>query len=274
MICFVHIERAGGTTLHEIFRTNFPSYLMITPCKPWTNEDSNVFTKDEFRAIKRTLPFTKGIGGHTTRSYLGYEEFCNDKIQYITYLRDPVERYISHYFYQKFKKNIDWTFESFMAELRFDNFMTKRIAGTFNLEMAIENLETQFSFVGLTDEFDLSLLFMREELGLKDFSCYYKKMNSGEQYKKNENINEIKATYLDEIIEHNRLDIELYLYARSNIFPRYVEKNPHIQNRAVNMFRDDNKEFEYNLWKRRALHLYRSYACKPILTRLYRKYHP
>ena len=106
MFCFIHIERAGGTTLHYIFRNNFLRYLTLTPWSYWANKGENVFSKHEAKWLFRLLPFTPGFGGHTTRCYLDYEEVVG-ALNYITFLRDPIRRYKSHYNYQRKVMNIN-----------------------------------------------------------------------------------------------------------------------------------------------------------------------
>lgn len=47
IICLVHIERSGGTTLHYILRSNFLSFMTLTPWEDWTNKEENSFSPQE-----------------------------------------------------------------------------------------------------------------------------------------------------------------------------------------------------------------------------------
>jgi hypothetical protein len=234
MICFVHIERAGGTTLHAIFRQNDPiGFLTLTPWHYWSNEDGSELTVEEVRWLVRCLPFTTGIGGHTTRSYMGYEAAIGGPVKYVTFLREPIARYISHYNYQINEMGKDWTIETFLAERRFDNYMTKRIAGKFDVEEAKRRLADQFSFVGLTERFDESLLLMKAELSIPRFNTLYTKENASinPSYRKDPRLRTPEIQ--QRIRECNLLDIELYQFLKRELYPRYVARFVGDLDRAV-----------------------------------------
>lgn len=68
-----------------------------------------------------------------------------------------------------------WSSDDFLVEENFSNFMTKRLAGTYDLEKAKERLNTSFSFVGLTELFEQPLLIMKYRLFDEDFDLIYQK---------------------------------------------------------------------------------------------------
>ena len=118
MLCFIHIERAGGTTLHYVLRNNDPlRYLTLTPWFYEANEPGNWLTADELQWLRRLLPHTRGIGGHPPRSFLDYEAAVGEPLQYFTFLRDPVKRWTSHYNYQREVMGVPWTAEAFLDDL-------------------------------------------------------------------------------------------------------------------------------------------------------------
>jgi len=110
--------------------------------------------------------------------------------RYITFLRDPVRRALSHYRMVLRKKQLplhhridpsrpDWNLGTCPALARsLDNGQTRLVAGANlrlpfgactgeHLRQAKLNLDNHFEFVGLTEQFDLSLMLMRRMCGWK-----------------------------------------------------------------------------------------------------------
>ena len=224
LVCFVHIEKAAGMTLHAIFRNNWPlQYLTLVPWYRWSNEKGGELQPDELRRILTLLPWTRGLGGHTVRPYLDYEAAVGREIRYITMLRDPITRYLSHFEYQCGVMGQDWTLDSFMNERRFDNYMTKRLAGDFDLDFAKEQLERKFTFVRLMDRFDESLILMASAIGAKGLDLRYTKQNVRVKPKVQPK-KELSEGVLKRIRENNALDLKLWDFVVDTLYPTYVER--------------------------------------------------
>jgi len=253
MICFIHIERAGGTTLHYMFRHNYFSFVTLTPWYLWTNEKQNIFTAAEAKALFRTLPFVKAFGGHTARSYLGYESAIGKPIEYVTFVREPISRYLSHFRYQNRAMGIPWTIDEYLNEPRFDNFMTRRIAGTCDLDLAKQHLMEDYQFVGLTGHFDESLVLMKKYLGVPNFDISYSARNAG--LKDHQEIS--LEPWMDQIREKNALDIELYRFAEKTLFPRFIERYGQSFKADVDEFRRCNVDYRFSRWLKGSRAMYR-----------------
>jgi len=273
MICFVHIEKAGGTTLHYLLRNNFMSHLTLTPWDYWTNNNHSSFQKEEAKYLFKFFNFVKSFGGHTTRSYLNYESVIDDCVDYITFLREPVSRYISHYNHQKNVMKIDWNIESFLKEKRFDNFMTKRIAGREDIDKAKQILNEKFSFVGLIESFDESLVLMRNELPYYNFNINYevKNKSKNENYQVNPKLTD--SNMLNEIKKRNELDIELYQFAKTSIFPKYQERYKGNMEDTIHDFQNANMQFKFNKIKHFVCILYRWLLYRNFEYVLHKRYH-
>ena len=95
-----------------------------------------MFTYEMFIKLRRYFPYINGIGGHTVRHYFEYERVIQSKeVKYLTFIREPISRYLSHYHYQKNVMGIDWTLESFSESNNFRNYQTKKIAGYEDLNV-------------------------------------------------------------------------------------------------------------------------------------------
>ncbi len=218
-LCFIHIERSGGTTLGNLLAREFPRYLSLRPWYCWANEPENVFKPAELRELVRYLPFLQGVGGHTTRPWLDYAAVLGREVCVFTFLRNPVDRYLSQFNYQRVRAGVPWTLEEFLDEGRFSNWQTKRLAGRFHLEAAKDALEQKIDLVGIVERFDESLLLLRQAIGEHARPFYYQRRNELAGPDSVE-FDALPAALKDRVQEANDLDLALYDYARKTIFPR------------------------------------------------------
>jgi hypothetical protein len=128
--------------------------------------------------------------------------------------------------------------------------MTNRIAGSPNIEMAKYFLSKKFKFVGLMENFNESLILMKNELKMPTFKLLYEYRNASpiSDYSKN-SLYQNKKTY-ERILKNNELDIELYEYAKSNIFPKYREKFKGDLREEVNFLNKATMNYKFSTFKR------------------------
>ena len=120
MILFSHIEKCGGTSIHNFLKTKIDNYLILRP----TPSHGNIFTKQKLKLIRKLCPKISGFGGHRILISENYE----DVDEYMVCLRNPIERYSSHLIHQLTRGIIDSKHE-FLSNQYFNNFMCKRICG-------------------------------------------------------------------------------------------------------------------------------------------------
>tara|TARA_B110001469_G_C9636135_1_gene319014 strand:+ start:1140 stop:1961 length:822 start_codon:yes stop_codon:yes gene_type:complete len=207
MFVFIHIEKTAGTTLDYFMINNVFFYFGLQTWSVWSNDNRTLFTQEKYRLLKKALPFIKGIGGHSIRAFQGYEMI--EPVRYVTFLRDPIDRYISHYKHQVHKMGLDWTIEEFLNEKRFDNNITKKLSSTGDLNIAIENLY-KLDFIGIQEQFDTSLLLMKQELDLEGFTLDYEVKNVGID---NGGGGFRSENFINEIKKRNEKDMVLYEHA-------------------------------------------------------------
>ncbi len=144
-----------------------------------------------------------------------------------TFLREPVERAISHYYYLKSlksSKHYDYlnapntTIESFYGlreKFDMDNGMVRYLAGEHNipcgelnrshLDAAIEALESKIDFFGMQDHYDESLILLSAQMEWK--LPLYRRKNEGNMTKN------VSASTLQFLKKENHLDVALYAHA-------------------------------------------------------------
>lgn len=188
---FIHIEKAAGTTFHNILKKKLSEYYIL---KPYPKHGKHLYP-EQLKDIFKHAPFVNGLGGHRLKPFLEYEKYIDREIKYLTILRDPVERYLSHYNHHVTKGIGDYKLQEFLEKEYFHNFQTKKIAGEASFEKA-KNIIKKFHFVDVVKSLELGL---RKNKG--DYVVEKEKLNSAD---------------LDKIHEANKEDLKLYKYVTDN----------------------------------------------------------
>jgi hypothetical protein len=174
IVIFLHLPKACGTTLTKLLRRWF------TPGEVFAADRRNpaeLRSALEARAAQ-TSPPLRLIVGHAA---FGLHEVLDRPAQYITVLREPVERLLSNYRYvQRTREHRlhaevssgALTLKEFAA--RFSDLQTRYLGGATGrlpdagtLVRAKENLRRHFAVAGLADRFDESALLIHRAFGRK-----------------------------------------------------------------------------------------------------------
>lgn len=232
-LIFLHIPKTAGTTINAILENNFPanSRFYVNP-NPIMESKAKLTSMDEESKYGIRLLY-----GHMG---FGWHKLLPTKCKYVTFLRDPVERVISHYNYVKFrldhKHYLRETVEREKMGLseyvssgvcdEMNNGQVRLLTGIedivqepygkskfeygFNnreyLDLALKNLHEHFTFVGSQTTFDKSLILLKYKHKLLK-NINYKSRNVGT--KRYEKVNPTEND-LSIIRKYNSLDIELY----------------------------------------------------------------
>jgi hypothetical protein len=138
-------------------------------------------------------------------------------------LREPVQRCASEYQYRVRNGGLTQPFEQWIQTEIAQDRMTQMLAGKPDADAAIEMLERRVGFVGLVERFDESLIMWRRWLGDAQLDIRYRSKNVAAD-------NSIKRRLLNDPVsrarleEANRLDLKLYEYVVSSVYPRQVQQ--------------------------------------------------
>ncbi|WP_254563564.1 sulfotransferase family 2 domain-containing protein [Oscillatoria sp. HE19RPO] len=227
-VIFIHIPRTAGVSLDAILERQ---YNLAKIYSLYSQEKLDEFNKlSENKKANIHL-----LNGHFM-SY-GIHERLPNPSTYITMMREPVDRVISHYYFVRRSPN-HYLHETVMGKnmslqdyvgselsIEINNGQTRLLAGLKEnpgigigkgfpemLNRAKTNIEENFAVVGLTEEFDKSLILFKKALGWSE--TFYLKRN---ETKNRKAVKEVPDNIIQTIREYNEMDIELYNYAKNRL---------------------------------------------------------
>ncbi len=245
-LIFLHIQKTAGSTLHDIIRRYYKKGEVKTFYNPPMALKFCELPVEERNKIKV-------LKGH--QPYGMHECFSSGLSEYISILREPVDRVISHYYHLKsdkehpFNEEINreqYTIKQVLESgkiLNMNNCMVRLLSGNYNcaynectdemLNQAITHLDSM-SLVGLHNQFDIFLLQAAERYGWKN--PYYRRQRVSTT---RIGVHEIDADTRALIEHYNKLDIELFRIMKPKI-ETAQEALPDVFYKRLEKFRRQN----------------------------------
>ena len=236
LIAFVHIPKTAGGTVSAMFLTAY-SYQGLHKAGNYMRGPEQALRK----VTKSPQAWKKwrGKGGRVSIGHMPYAAFRDHMppdTLYMTFLREPVDRALSHYHRHIARRDprragkpsssgrviaesLEHAFE--VAPERLSDLQTRFLCDRPDhdgplpasaLDEAKRNLST-FEFVGLQEHFDESMARLKRLLGLEAIGsdAYESRHVSSDR----PTVDELPADERALIAEHNLLDAELYEFAQS-----------------------------------------------------------
>ncbi len=233
MLISIHISKTGGTTFQKLLQKHFPDSY-------YGDYDDIVvagisyrprIVRSKFDRLKYYFADEKNVISSTVRCIHGhflatkYDDWFpgNSKI---TWLRDPLQRAISHYEYWKRNpapKNpvyVDlmdkgFKFQDFVNEPRLQNVQTRYLDGT-DLKL--------YLFVGLTEEYQKSLDLFKRILAIDpDLNVASLNVNPERESSAKYDLQQMDGALVEKFEELNMEDFMLYQKARE-VFEQLCNK--------------------------------------------------
>lgn len=174
---FLHIPKTAGSSFRNAMAERLkPDHNINIDKLRGVKKRNPAFREaiDEFLALDREKRFRFASGHLKMAEALRIRESLSRPVRLLTMLRDPVQRVISDYRYQrtpahplheKFCAAFP-TLESFVQSRRSQNKMFRHLAlPGDSVEGAIARLEREFSLIGLVEMYPLSLKLCSELIG-------------------------------------------------------------------------------------------------------------
>lgn len=215
-VCFIHIEKAGGTTLNDFFLENLPSYWIMPPKKMeygW-RYDARYLNK-----LRKFMRFNH-IGGHQLAAFEDYGQVFPNPL-YVSFVRHPVERFLSHVNWSS-KRGVSTDLERVMANERTLNQQCFRISGTRTFSAAKSLIEAKNYFVGVTETYDQSLFILQRLLGLKH--APFQSSNITELRHKKLRLADLDAGEQARLQDANAEDFKLYDWITNEYFDQQKKR--------------------------------------------------
>jgi len=258
MLAFTHIPKAAGTTLQHLLRSNF--FARYCEARILSKRSTHFFQKEDLLETLLTNPFIKCISGHVVRPYGNLIE-AFPKIKFITLLRNPVDRYVSHYLYRvEAMRDTFKNFDDFLSTEWTYNIQTKRIAGSEDLNKAKETLTERFMLAGIVEEFDSFLILLKRKLNPMNFRINYQPKNvSKKDSIIRKNIFDKMEKFEEKIKEKNKLDIELYEFVKNQLLIKEKQRYGIEYERDLTQFKNRKRKDSLNLLRQLDYFLRRYY---------------
>src|SRR5689334_13856571 len=219
-LIFLHIGKTAGSTLRQVLQRQFPRSRVTTVRARRRPREETLADFARLPVAEREHP--RLIMGHTV---FGLHEAVPRPTTYLTMLRNPIRLALSQYAFvlrtpgHRHHELIQgMTLEEYIRSgiaLEMNNSQTRAIAGDVGtpfgacsrelLDRAMENVREHFSFVGLSERFDESLILLRRTYGWSN--VHYVSANVARTRRS------LTDTQRQLIEEHNELDLELYRWA-------------------------------------------------------------
>jgi hypothetical protein len=226
VLIHLHIPKTGGSSLNYLLEQKFPAEAMFyVPTAILSRHELMEMNLDSYRMII----------GHIKSSIAQY---ISKTPLFIAMLRHPVERIISFYYFVRSRPQIlsydvanQLSFEEFIESEKFHvrehihNQMVRILSGQDDysqipthteLELAKKQLE-DMPFIGLTEYFEESVQLLFYTFIWQDsFEVPYRNVTDVRPTRA-----EVSPAITQKILDHNQLDLELYLFAKQLFHQRY-----------------------------------------------------
>ncbi|MEM0925925.1 MAG: sulfotransferase domain-containing protein [Planctomycetota bacterium] len=227
-LIFLHIPKAGGNSFLDFLTPHFrkEDRFDVSEGLRYTERLSELETlptkaKGQLRFVFGHLPF-------------GIHEWLPQQCRYITVLRDPVDRILSHYYFVREQRKHPMHETVMSRRMSISDYVTSGLSGELNngmvrllcgrpdadslrghgpcqeedLTEAKRNLDGHFAVVGLLEQMHATQRVVSQVLGWDD-----KEPVRRNQTKKRKSVQTLRRRDRDAILSKNAMDIDLYRWA-------------------------------------------------------------
>jgi len=205
----IHIPKTAGTSFRNILKNAYGEEEVI---RFDISNHQEVTIEEKVLKSKKLSKKIKVIHGHFTYRNLTKTVALSDNVPIVTWLRDPIKRIVSNYYYLE-EKIIEGLEDvknglGILSKLQKTLIEYARVDVNCNrMSKFLKGIELEeLAFVGIQEYFDEDLLYLSQLLGLTNIESLKENVTNNPRRV----FNEINKEVIDEIKELNIEDIELY----------------------------------------------------------------
>jgi len=239
-ICYVHVAKCGGTSISSAIKKQYGirdrflrknAFINLNPGA--SSKGSQIFNETLWQFREKLLIYFLShnhyvfISGHFPFSDLAMEHFA-DQYDFITIIRHPVERWFSHYFFNRYKKA-----DHFKTDLSLEEFIDSedgRSLGSLYSTLFYgkcdgEIVHSDASYMKITGNIDkLACVGVTEHMDIfcRDFNRFFKVRIDVEKENKNPLKKDERSKFITESIREKveeicEPDLKIYNYVLEKI---------------------------------------------------------
>jgi galactose-3-O-sulfotransferase len=233
-LIFVHIPKTGGTSLVAAIESQYGSKHVARLYLGGFGIPVDEFLQWSQRRLRRV----RAVTGHYE---FGLAAHLPDPSTYLTVLRDPVDRVVSHYHYVLTEPTLIELHEAHGSHASLEahvarsplrhlinNAQTRQLGGDVldpgrpptaaDLSTAMRRIDEDFAVVGLQERLDESLALMRVVFGWDEHTLPHLNVTSARP-----SVTDLDPEIRGVVLEHNQLDAALYEHARDRFAHQLAE---------------------------------------------------
>ncbi len=235
----IHIPKSAGMSLQALVRRRYKKKNELRLIYTQKENDEGFDDHDDLKIVMGHYRF-------------GFHKYNPRPYKYHTFLRNPLDHILSHYYYiqdhpEKFEflESEELSLMEFAQSPYGNNLQTRFISGIDSIKgkereclyVAKCNLVKKFETIGLTEEFDRSILLLAKNLNWP--IAYYTFENKGKAKVKRKALTQKEKANLESLLKY---DIELYAFAKE-LYRNQLNKNPEIEQK-IKTYLLANKAFQ------------------------------
>lgn len=230
--------------------------MAVRPLHPGSG---HFFTTRDLRAVRKFNPFLQAIGGH---SVVPHSDLLRgpEQIKFITQLRDPVARAVSHYRFRVRRMNKQPDPAEFLRHDSIRNFQVRKIAGKEDLTLAKDILREHFLLAGTVHQFDEFLVLLAKKLCLPLEMFTYSERNVASSTAHQE----LPGDFTERLRERNELDRQLCEWIESDLWPEQIAEYPGNFTADLEQFQSLQKATSQPITRPLIDSIYRNTYIKPV----------
>lgn len=219
-IAFIHIPKVAGSSIHQYFEATYGTDRVI-----WYS--SNVFremTESQLKVQVKELAQFSVIGGHIPLMSTETMHYLSGKTLFVTIIREPIERLISHFYYIQERSNHhqynniipDDLVGSIKYSKKFRDYLSniqcRFIGGSRNFEKVQQQINTNPIIIGKLEKLQefmsvLNSITQNNTVKLPYLNMASNKVDKTKELEKENFKNKLDSNIIEELIGE---DIKLY----------------------------------------------------------------